>query len=224
MRFLQRTIDVTVATVALVLLTPVLLVIAAVLRLAGTRSVLHTEARVGRFGRHFPIHKFRSMHADSPLQPSVAAADDPRITKLGRFLRRWRLDELPQFYEVLVGHMSLVGPRPQTAQNLEAIDTLSLERLQTVRPGITGPAAVAFLAEDEALAGLDDPVDTYRRILLPEKIRLELDYLEHWSVLRDLQLLLLTLARVFSRRARRRSHARISALIRGTSYLTHDPV
>ena len=212
-RTCKRAVDLLVAAAALVVLAPLLLAVAAWLRLVERHPVLHTEVRLGRRGRPFRIHKFRTMHAGSPCEPSVAPADDPRVTNTGRFLRRWRLDELPQLYDVLVGSMSLVGPRPQTSANLEAVDARSRERLQRVRPGITGPAAVECLGEDEALAGLPDPVHAYRTVVVPAKVRLELDYLQQWSLRRDARIAAATLARVFSRRARLRSATRIRGWI-----------
>lgn len=218
MRILKRMLDVLAAATGLVLAAPVLMVLVLWLRLTGTRSVFHSEWRVGRYDRHFRIHKLRTLREGSPEKPSVVTPDDPRLTRTGRFLRRWRLDELPQLWDVLTGSMSLIGPRPQNPDNLEALDPDALEKLQRVRPGITGPAVIEFLSEEDAAAGLEDPDDIYRRIVLPAKVAIELEYVENWSLLRDLRIALLTVARIFSRRARQRSLERVRRLIEGPTH------
>lgn len=213
MRSLKRVLDLLAAGFGLVLMAPILLFLILWLRLTGTRSAFHSEWRVGRHGLHFAIHKLRTLREGSPAKPSVVTPDDPRLTRTGSFLRRWRLDELPQLWDVLRGSMSLIGPRPQNPDNLEAIDPDALEKLQRVRPGITGPAVIEFLSEEDAVAGVDDPDGVYRRVVLPAKVRIELEYLEHWSLLSDLRIALLTVARIFSKRARRRSLGRVRSLI-----------
>jgi lipopolysaccharide/colanic/teichoic acid biosynthesis glycosyltransferase len=163
------------------------------------------------------VHKFRTLRAGSPVEPAVAVSGDERITRPGRWLRRFRLDELPQLGDVLVGTMSLVGPRPQTAANLAALDPATRERLLSVRPGMTSDTALAYLGEDEVLAECADPVHCYRTILMPAKARRELDDLDRWSLRRDLLVLLRTAIHVLSPRARQRSRARVRALLFGSS-------
>ncbi len=158
------------------------------------------------------MHKFRTLLPDADEQPTVAPDGDPRITRPGAFLRRWRLDELPQIFDVLRGKMSLVGPRPEIPEHLKEIPASVKEKVYAVRPGITGPAAIAFLAEDAYLATVKDPVDVYCRIILPEKLRLELEYIEHRTFGADLKLMVQTLLRVFSARAHRRSFEMIEQL------------
>lgn len=178
----------------------------------GKGSVIHRQVRVGREGRAFRMHKFRTLLPDADVQPTVASDGDPRITRPGAFLRRWRLDELPQIWDVLRGKMSLVGPRPEMPEHLKQIPASVKEKVYAVRPGITGPAAVAFLAEDAYLATVKNPVDMYCRVILPEKLRLELEYVEGATFATDLKLIVQTLLRVFSTRAHRRSHERIERL------------
>lgn len=201
------------AGLALLLLLPFMLAIALWVWCDRSGSVLYTETRVGRGGRPFSIHKFRTLRAGSAVEPSVVVPGDPRVTRPGRRLRRWRLDELPQLVDVLTGAMSLVGPRPQTSANMQALDERSRQRLLAVRPGLTSPATLAHLGEDEVLADVDDAATCYRTVLVPAKARLDLAYLDRWTLWRDLGVLLQTLLRLFSGAARRRSCAHVRALL-----------
>lgn len=209
----RRALDIVLASVLLVGSTPLLAAIALWIWRDGSGSVLYGEERLGEGGVPFRIHKFRTLRAGSPVDPSVAPDGDRRVTRPGRFLRRWRLDELPQLYDVLRGTMSLVGPRPSTAPNLEAIDDASRARLLAMRPGLTGPSALAHLGEDEVLASVPDPVAAYRHVLMPEKVRLDLATLAHRSLTADLGLLLRTAQSLFSPSARRHSAAHVRTLL-----------
>lgn len=208
----KRIFDLTVVLLTLPLSFPLMVLVALWILLDGGRPVVHRQLRVGRGGEEFRIHKFRTLYADAEVKPTVAPMGDPRITRPGRFLRKWRLDELPQLVNVLRGEMSLVGPRPEMPEHLKAIPAGVREKIYCVRPGITGPAALAFIAEDEYLATTPDPVDVYRRVLLPEKLRIELDYVEHWTLSADLALIYQTALRVFSSEARRRSRRMIERI------------
>lgn len=201
----KRLFDVLLVLASLPLSLPLMGLIALWIIFDGSGSVIHAQVRTGRNGREFLMHKFRTLNAGTEGGATVAPEGDPRITRPGRVLRKWRLDECPQFYDVLRGEMSLVGPRPELPVHLCEIPEDIRQRVHSVRPGLTGPAAVAFLAEDEFLAGVPDPVEVYCRIVLPEKLRLELEYVEHWSFLTDIKLIAQTLASVFSTEAHRRS-------------------
>jgi lipopolysaccharide/colanic/teichoic acid biosynthesis glycosyltransferase len=201
----KRIFDMALVLVTLPLSLPIMGLVALWVLVDGSGSIIHRQIRVGRGERKFPIHKFRTLKSGFEDGATVAPAGDPRITRRGRFLRKWRLDELPQVFNVLSGEMSLVGPRPELEQHLQQIPAGIRQRVYSVRPGITGPAAIAFLAEDEYLASVPNPVDVYCRVLLPEKLRLELDYVERWTFATDLKLIAQTLLRVFSIQARRRS-------------------
>jgi lipopolysaccharide/colanic/teichoic acid biosynthesis glycosyltransferase len=201
----KRIFDMALVLVTLPLSLPIMGLVALWVLVDGSGSIIHRQIRVGRGERKFPIHKFRTLKSGFEDGATVAPAGDPRITRRGRFLRKWRLDELPQVFNVLSGEMSLVGPRPELEQHLQQIPAGIRQRVYSVRPGITGPAAIAFLAEDEYLASVPNPVDVCCRVLLPEKLRLELDYVERWTFATDLKLIAQTLLRVFSIQARRRS-------------------
>lgn len=208
----KRALDVTLVLATLPLSLPLMALVALWVRLSSPGPVIHTERRIGLHLREFDMHKFRTLAVGHEVGATVAPSGDPRITTPGRVIRRWRLDELPQLFDVLCGRMSLVGPRPQRAEHLRAITPEIRERVYSMRPGITGPSAVAFLGEDEYLATVADPEDVYCRVLVPEKLRLELEYVEHWSLVKDLKLIALTLARVLSSRARLHSSQMIERI------------
>ena len=132
---------------------------------------------------------------------------------MGRFLRRWRLDELPQLFNVLTGDMSLVGPRPLPPRHADALAAEQREALLRVRPGITGPASLAFIGDDAALSRRPDPERDYLEKLLPAKVALELEYLQSWSLWSDIRVLAQTLTQLWSPAAHRRSMARVKQLL-----------
>ncbi len=209
---LKRLFDVVLVIATLPLSLPLMGLIALWIMLDGSGSIIHSQVRTGRGGREFLMHKFRTLKSGIEGGATVAPEGDPRISRPGSFLRKWRLDELPQLFDVLAGEMSLVGPRPELPQHLNEIPAGVRKKVYSVRPGVTGPSAIAFLAEDEYLATVSDPVNVYCRILLPEKLRLELEYVESWSFVTDLRLIVQTLLNVFSNEARRRSRRMIEQI------------
>lgn len=199
--FLKRVIDCVVALLALVLLGPFMLVIAASIKLGSQGPVLYKGPRVGMLGRMFPMLKFRTMIVGADAKgPSSTASDDSRITGIGKWLRRLKLDELPQLINVLVGHMSLVGPRPQVKW---AVDSYSDEerRLLTVRPGVTDWASLRFSNEGELLKGSLDPDRDYMVKIHPEKVALGLRYVDSVSFATDVRIVLQTAAAVLGVRS-----------------------
>lgn len=193
----KRVFDVLAATVGLILLAPLLLVVALLIKLGSPGPVFYRGLRAGRQGEPFKIFKFRSMvvNADKIGGPS-SSADDPRITKIGAFLRRYKLDELPQLLNVLKGEMSFVGPRPEVLEEVRVYND-DERRLLTVRPGITDWASIRFRNEGEILRGSPDPHQTYLEKIRPEKIRLGLEYVEKHSFLTDCRIILNTLRVIF---------------------------
>lgn len=206
-------LDRLVALVLLVAAAPLLVAIAMALLLGQGRPLLHREARIGLQGREFTLFKFRSMLEREG--PSIAPEDDPRITPLGRWLRGTRLDELPQLLNVLRGEMSLVGPRPLPPVHAAHLSDAERTSLYSMRPGITGVSALAFLGEDAELSGHGNAEAIYLEQLLPAKVAMELDYIAHWSLRGDLSLLAATAVRLWSRSARRQSQTRVRRLLGG---------
>ena len=190
----KRLFDLLGASLALLLLAPLLLAVAAAVRCDSAGPVFFRQERVGRHGVPFRIHKFRTMRADSPaLGPQVTLLHDARITRLGHWLRHYRIDELPQFIDVLLGRMSLVGPRPEVPRFVAHYPADLKARVLAVRPGITDPAALAHIDEAALLAGATDPERAYIEHILPHKLALQADYAARATLGSDLRVLVRTL-------------------------------
>lgn len=180
------------AAAGVVVLSPLLAALALAVWLDSGRPVLFRHRRVGQGGRTFDLLKFRSMVVDHG-GPSLTRKGEARITRAGRWLRRWKLDELPQLWNVVKGEMSLVGPRPEVPEYVDLGDPL-WRRVLEVRPGITDPASVAFRNEEELLAAAEDIEYYYRTVILPRKLELSAAYLERRSFFSDLEMLFRTAA------------------------------
>ncbi len=184
----KRAFDLFVAACALLLLSPLLAAVAVAVKLDSRGPVFFRQQRVGRHGVPFRIHKFRTMRDGAPgLQITVGA--DPRITKVGAFLRRTRIDELPQFIDVLQGTMSLVGPRPEVPRYVEHYPPDLKARALAVRPGITDPVSLDYIDESALLAAAADPEREYIERILPEKVRRAAEYAERASLATDVAVL-----------------------------------
>jgi lipopolysaccharide/colanic/teichoic acid biosynthesis glycosyltransferase len=185
----RHALDALVALVALLVLAPLLVAIGLLVALTSPGPVLFSQERVGLHGRRFRIYKFRTMVRNAHLLAAhVSPAGDPRVTPLGRVLRGCYLDELPQLLNVLRGDMALVGPRPETPEHV-ALYSPAERRVLTVRPGLAGPSTLGFMDEAEQLAGVEDPAAHYRAVLLHERVRMDLGYLDQRSLRYDLRLL-----------------------------------
>ncbi|MCA2963457.1 MAG: sugar transferase [Acidobacteriota bacterium] len=187
---MRNLVDRVVCLAGLVALAPVLVVIAGLVRWGDGGPVLFRQVRVGRCGRSFVLLKFRSMRVD-PGGPAITAAGDGRVTRLGRWLRAYKLDELPQLWNVVRGDMSLVGPRPEVRRYVDPGDPV-WQRVLSVRPGITDLATLVYRNEEQLLAGSAEPERFYREEILPEKLRLNLRYFELSCWGRDWRLLAMT--------------------------------
>jgi len=197
----KRLLDILISLLGLALSGPLCLAIAAWIKLDSPGPVFYQGTRVGKGGRLFKMLKFRSMvtNAEQLGGPSTAG-DDPRVTRAGRFLRRYKLDELPQLINVLKGDMSLVGPRPEVPQYV-AMYTAEEKAILSVRPGITDWASLWNSDEGAWLAGADDPERVYLEAIRPIKLRLQLKYVRERSFGVDLRILLATLITLVSRRS-----------------------
>ncbi|MEJ5998978.1 sugar transferase [Paucibacter soli] len=189
----KRLFDILCAALGLALLAPLLLLLALWVKLDTPGPVFYRQERVGRHGRPFLIHKFRSMRVDDVPGLQITVGADPRITRSGRFLRASKLDELPQLWDVLRGAMSLVGPRPEVPRYV-ALYPEELRRIVlSVRPGITDPASLQFRHESELLARAADPEREYVEVLMPQKLRLACAYVKTASLAQDLRVIARTL-------------------------------
>lgn len=187
-----------VSGIALVLLSPLFLVTAMAIRVDSPGPVFYLQERVGLRRKHFKMYKFRSMrlHADRAGLLTIGDTDN-RITRVGKFMRRYKLDELPQLINVVKGNMSLVGPRPEVPHFVALYDDKQLQVLDA-KPGITDPVSLHFFDEHRLIAGYADPEEGYIREIMPQKLDLNLAYLEHRSFSGDISILFRTVMRIFS--------------------------
>jgi lipopolysaccharide/colanic/teichoic acid biosynthesis glycosyltransferase len=196
----KRLLDLLLAAFALLLLWPLLLAAALAIKLDSPGPVLFRQQRVGRHGRIFRIHKLRTMVVEAPAQglPLTVGAD-PRITRVGAWLRARRIDELPQLVDVLTGDMSLVGPRPEVPRWVAHYPAQLRERVLAVKPGITCASTLAFADEAQRLASASDAEREYVEVILPAKLALAADYAERATLTSDLCVLVKTAALLLRR-------------------------
>jgi lipopolysaccharide/colanic/teichoic acid biosynthesis glycosyltransferase len=193
----KRALDILLATAGLVLLLPVLGVLACFIKLTSRGPVLYRQARIGKGGCLFQILKLRSMVLQTSKRDlRITVAGDPRVTAIGRFLRRYKADELPQLWNVLRGDMSLVGPRPELLVYV-AEYTLEQRIVLSIRPGITDPASLAYRHEEEILADQGDPEQFYRTQILPDKLARNRAYLQEITFQNDIRIILKTISSSF---------------------------
>jgi lipopolysaccharide/colanic/teichoic acid biosynthesis glycosyltransferase len=194
----KRAFDLLVASLGLILLVPPFLLIAIWIKIDSAGPVFFRQERVGRFGKIFRIHKFRTMVTDAEVKgPQLTVGTDARITRSGRFLRNYKLDELPQLIDVIHGDMSLVGPRPEVPRYVAFYPEDMRNVVLSVRPGITDFAAIEFKNESQILSGSPDPEQAYVRQIMPIKLQHYRRYVETQSVWLDLVLILRTLKALF---------------------------
>jgi len=199
---MKRFFDFSVAAAGLVVLSPLMLLTAFLIKIDSPGRVFFKQERVGRSFRPFLIYKFRTMVQDAPQRgAAITTGGDPRITRVGRFLRMTKVDELPQLVNVLRGEMSLVGPRPEVPRYVEMFREDYLEILK-LRPGITDLASLKYQNESDLLGQADNPENEYVRRILPDKIRLSKEYVERASFVFDIRLILKTLPKLFGLKAR----------------------
>ena len=190
--FLKRILDILAAAVGLLILALPMVLIALFIKLDDGGSVFFKQKRVGKDHEVFNILKFRTMVEDAPAKGGqVTVEGDSRITKIGHFLRKFKLDELPQLINVLLGHMSLVGPRPEVPKYVEMYNR-DQSRVLLVRPGITDLASITYRSESEILARAEDPEKAYIEEIMPDKLRLNLEYIKNMSLGYDLKLIFKT--------------------------------
>ncbi|MBR5657544.1 MAG: sugar transferase [Prevotella sp.] len=180
-----------VSLIGLLLLWPILIVVAILIKLKMPGGpVMFVQKRVGQYGKLFTMYKFRSMTV-SHSGSSVSVAGESRITPLGAKLRKYKLDELPELWNVLIGDMSFVGPRPDVPGYADKLEGRDKDILK-LKPGITGPASMKYREEEELLANVDDPQKYNDEVIYPDKIKINLYYLEHHSFIKDIQMILCT--------------------------------
>ena len=186
---LKHSFDILISLVALILFAPLFLIFAVVIKLTSRGPVFYRGKRVGRGGDIFLMHKFRSMVVDADkIGTDLTPQGDPRVTTVGRFFRKTKIDELPQIIDVLSGKMSLVGPRPESPLYAKHYNERQ-KRVLDVRPGIVGPAQIIYRHEELILKNKEDPDAYYIQELMPKKLEIDLDYVENRNFLRDIGIL-----------------------------------
>jgi len=193
----KRLFDLFTAALGILLLFPFFILITIIIKLDSNGPVLYLQDRVGLRGRLFKLFKFRTMYTGADRGNAITVGQrDPRITRVGYFLRKFKLDELPQLFNVLAGTMSLVGPRPEVRKFVDMY-TPEQQQVLTIKPGITDYASIEFRNENEMLADKPDPIDFYIREIMPVKLALNLKYLQSQSFWGDLVIILRTLVSIF---------------------------
>ncbi len=194
---IKRSFDWVASLVGLVLLLPVFFIVGVFIKLDSSGPVFYLQERVGRNKKLFKLFKFRTMHIHADkLTAITVGARDPRITRVGLFLRKFKLDELPQLINVFKGEMSLVGPRPELEKFVKLYDSDQLQVIR-VKPGITDYASIQFRNENQLLEGKDDPIDFYTREIMPVKLKLNLEYIQAQSFWVDLKIIFKTVFSIF---------------------------
>ena len=192
----KRIFDIVVSALALLILSPLFLLLALAVKLDSPGPVFYRQVRVGQFNKDFRIFKFRTMVQDADkIGPPLTMGRDPRITRVGAFIRKLRLDEFSQFLNVLNGTMSFVGPRPEVRRYVDAYTPEYMATL-LIRPGITAPSSIAFKDEDKLLNAGGDPEKIYVEKILQPKMALNLEYMKHISVAGDIKIMFQTIAAV----------------------------
>lgn len=182
-----------VSFLGLLILFPLFIVIALIIKITSKGPVLFRQKRVGQYGKLFTIYKFRSMVVNND-DTNISVLGDSRITALGKFLRKHKLDELPELWNIFRGDMSFVGPRPDVPGYADRL-TGNLKRLLDYKPGITGPATLIYSNEEEMLAKTDNPKKFNDEVLYPEKVRINLEYFENSTFFSDIKIILNTVFR-----------------------------
>lgn len=189
---MKRLFDILLSGIGLLIISPLFLIVAIWIKLDSPGPIFYRQVRVGRYNKDFRIFKFRSMRIGSDKGSLVTIGGrDPRITRSGYFIRKFKIDELPQLINVLVGDMSLVGPRPEVRHYVNYWTEEQMHVLD-VRPGITDPASIKFRNENELLAQAEDPEKYYIEVIMQEKIKLYLDYVAKSSLCYDIKLIFQT--------------------------------
>jgi lipopolysaccharide/colanic/teichoic acid biosynthesis glycosyltransferase len=195
---IKRLFDIILSTFGLIVFSPILIIIAILIKLDSKGPVFYRQTRVGKHSEDFKIFKFRTMHVNADKMGLLTVGDrDPRVTKVGYSLRKYKLDELPQLINVFIGEMSFVGPRPEVRKYVDLYSESDAEILK-VKPGITDYASIKYRDEAELMKASDNPEKIYIEEIMPEKIKLNKVYIENYGVITDLKIIFKTFASIVS--------------------------
>jgi lipopolysaccharide/colanic/teichoic acid biosynthesis glycosyltransferase len=189
----KRFLDIVVSFIALFFLFPLILFLVFIQTLDTKKFGLFRQLRVGKKGKLFYIYKIRTMINNNTIKTNITTIKDSRITKIGAFLRKYKLDELPQFFNVFIGNMSVVGPRPDVKEFIDSLDINDREIILSIKPGITGPGSLELINEEEILANVQDPIRYNTDIIWPKKLELLKNYIRDYSILYDISIIFKTI-------------------------------
>lgn len=189
----KRIFDFLMSFIGLIILLPIFIIVSVAIKLDSKGEILFLQKRVGRYGKEFNIYKFRTMITDAEnIGKQITVGKDNRITKVGAILRKFKIDELPQLFNVLKGDMSLVGPRPEVPKYV-ALYNKEQRRVLDIRPGITDMASLRYRDENDILGKVDNPEEYYINIIMKDKLSLNLEYIEKGNIFFDIYLIIKTI-------------------------------
>lgn len=194
-KIVKRLIDIICSSILLIILSPLFVAVIIILRFTGENEILYFQDRVGFEEKTIRIIKFATMIKNSPNlgSKSITLRNDPRVTKVGKILRKTKINELPQLMNVLKGEMTLVGPRPQMRVDYDCYDTVAKKYISSVKPGLTGLGSIFFRDEERLLSSVNNPREYYEKFIAPEKAKLEKFYVEHRGIMLDFKIILITI-------------------------------
>ena len=193
MIFVKRLFDVLFSTLLIVLLAWMIFIAWIISTIDTGSNGIFSQARVGLNGKLFDIYKIRTMRVDSSINTTITQSTDPRITRIGAFFRRTKIDELPQLWNILIGDMSFVGPRPDVPGYADKLSPDIKNLLLSVRPGVTGPATLIYRNEEITLSKQSNPENYNNVVIYPNKVRINLEYIINWKLRDDIKIILLTI-------------------------------
>ena len=194
---MKRIFDLIFSLLGLIVCSPIFIIVAVLIKLDSKGPVFFRQERIGKNFKSFKVYKFRTMeHKANENGPRITVANDSRITRMGRFLRKYKIDELPQLFNVIKGDMSFVGPRPEVKEYVKLYES-DYKKLLRIRPGITDPASIKYSDEEGVLSLSENWEEEYKKKVLPEKIALSLSYVENQNIITDLKLIFKTLFKTY---------------------------
>lgn len=194
---MKRTVDIIFSLIWIIILSPIYMILSLIIKIDSKGPVLFKQKRIGLHGKPFYIYKFRTMHTDASIDLKITPENDNRITQIGKYLRRYKLDEIPQLFNVIKGDMSLVGPRPEVPEYL-CYYSDDFNRILNVKPGITDLASIKYRNESQLLANRENVAEYYINTILPDKMRMNFEYINKRSLYFDFLIIIKTIKSVFN--------------------------
>ncbi len=193
---MKRAVDIIFSLIWIIILSPIYMILSLIIKIYSEGPILFKQKRIGLHGRPFYIYKFRTMHINSSIDLKITPEDDNRITQIGKYLRKYKLDELPQLLNVIKGDMSLVGPRPEVPEYLSYYSD-DFNRILNVKPGITDLASIKYRNESQLLANRENVAEYYINTILPDKMRMNFEYINKRSLYFDFLIIIKTIKSIF---------------------------